>query len=86
MTKEEYMTLLDIYLSSFEAYNSVFFSLMGNMQKVPAALGCEDGLFGKITKLEKILFKYSYYDNIDDFINVVTNDTLSLQEKMEKIL
>lgn len=80
MTKEDYLTILDIYLTSFVAYDEVFKILMGDQ---PIALGGDDGLFGKISKLEKILYSHSKCKNINEFLSITNSKKYSLIEKTD---
>ena len=86
MTKTEYITLLDIYLCSIETYNEVFNLLMGGGHNIPNALGQEDGFFGKITKLEQILFFHSNIKTMDEFVSIISDEKTSITEKVDILL
>lgn len=81
MTREEYKQILELFLYGEKVYKIVYTGLM-SIDGTPPALGYNDGLFGKITALEKMLKKYSKTNNTDVTLNIIVSDKLSIDEKV----
>lgn len=84
MDREDWKIILEILLEGEEATYTVSKVLFTRDDSVPEARGYEEGFFGKVTKLYKIIHKYSKCD-IEKTVEIMEDKTLSIDEKVDML-
>ena len=89
MTREEFKTLLEIYIMANETYNKAYALFIGG---TPQALCYNDtGLFSKLMELSKIIKKNSIYaeeyedDAIEEYMTILFSEKLSSDKKVDML-
>lgn len=84
MDREDWKIILEILITGEEAAYTVSKVLFTRDDSIPEARGYEEGFFGKVTKLYKIVHKYSRYD-IERTVDIIEDETLSIDEKVDML-
>ena len=86
MDKEDLRLIFDLLMEGEQVADKIDILLFTGDENYssPMARGYRDGFFGRITKLYKILYKYSKCD-METTVEVLNDEQLSLDEKFDKL-
>ena len=81
MDREDWKIILEVLITGEKAAYTVSKVLFTRDDSIPEARGYDEGFFGRVTKLYKIVHKHSRYD-IEKTVEIIEDETLTIDEKV----